>query len=265
MSDPGPITKPIDPAELIGEDRLERLIPERRTIVATGQRLRALREERGHTQMELSERSGLDQRQISDIERGATVNGPTLVTLQRLADALRCPLAQFVKDGSDEAESAATKSNEDFGRGMTVAAASALFTKLEASLGDSAAFYTVANFGALEPSSGFALPGGAFTAVGRGIDEAVGSPSALDCVARAILDRIDDPSFKALLRSLPRHRGDASRSDIHRSGDLRVRLVSTEDGGLHLHLGLFEAASEGLPEEDDEATRRFAAPSAREG
>lgn len=46
----------------------------------------ALREQHGLTQAELAERCGVDQGDISRIERGAT--SPTARTLQRIADAL---------------------------------------------------------------------------------------------------------------------------------------------------------------------------------
>lgn len=46
----------------------------------------ALREAHGLTQAELAERCGIDQGDISRIERGAT--SPTARTLQRIADAL---------------------------------------------------------------------------------------------------------------------------------------------------------------------------------
>lgn len=45
-----------------------------------------LREKHGLTQAQLAERSGVDQGDISRIERGAT--SPTARTLQRIADAL---------------------------------------------------------------------------------------------------------------------------------------------------------------------------------
>ena len=50
----------------------------------------ALREQHGLTQAELAERSGIDQGDISRIERGAT--SPTARTLQRIADALDADL-----------------------------------------------------------------------------------------------------------------------------------------------------------------------------
>lgn len=49
-----------------------------------------LRERRGFTQIELAERSGIDQGDISRIERGAT--SPTARTLQRIAAALGAEL-----------------------------------------------------------------------------------------------------------------------------------------------------------------------------
>jgi transcriptional regulator with XRE-family HTH domain len=45
-----------------------------------------LREKHGLTQAELAERGGIDQADISRIERGPT--SPTARTLQRIADAL---------------------------------------------------------------------------------------------------------------------------------------------------------------------------------
>ncbi len=44
-----------------------------------------LRESRGLTQSDLAERCGIDQREISRIERGST--SPTARTLQRIVDA----------------------------------------------------------------------------------------------------------------------------------------------------------------------------------
>lgn len=49
-------------------------------------RLIELREKHGLTQAELAERCGIDQADISRIERGST--SPTARTLQRIADAL---------------------------------------------------------------------------------------------------------------------------------------------------------------------------------
>jgi ribosome-binding protein aMBF1 (putative translation factor) len=49
-----------------------------------------LRESRGWTQAELASRCGVDQGDISRIERGAT--SPTARTLQRIADALDADL-----------------------------------------------------------------------------------------------------------------------------------------------------------------------------
>jgi len=50
----------------------------------------ALRERHGLTQRELAERCGIDQGDISRIERGST--SPTARTLQRIADALDADL-----------------------------------------------------------------------------------------------------------------------------------------------------------------------------
>ncbi|HEX7151444.1 MAG TPA: helix-turn-helix transcriptional regulator [Thermoanaerobaculia bacterium] len=50
--------------------------------------MRELRQKRGLTQADLSERSGYAQGRISEIERGERV--PTLNTMIRLARALEC-------------------------------------------------------------------------------------------------------------------------------------------------------------------------------
>jgi transcriptional regulator with XRE-family HTH domain len=59
-----------------------------------GERIRELRQKRGLTQVELSERSGYPQGRISEIERGG--RAPTLMTMIRLAVALDCDLTQLV-------------------------------------------------------------------------------------------------------------------------------------------------------------------------
>ncbi len=53
-----------------------------------GDRVRELRQKRGLTQVDLSERLGLPQSRISEIESGA--RAPNLVTILRLAVALEC-------------------------------------------------------------------------------------------------------------------------------------------------------------------------------
>lgn len=59
-----------------------------------GRRLRQLRNDRGVTQVELAEASGLIDTYISDMERGLKV--PSLTTILRLAAALRCKVADLV-------------------------------------------------------------------------------------------------------------------------------------------------------------------------
>jgi transcriptional regulator with XRE-family HTH domain len=63
--------------------------------------LKRLREEAGLTQAELSERSGLSQTGISDLEQG--LNQPTLKTAQALAKALGVNCTAF-DDADDEPE-----------------------------------------------------------------------------------------------------------------------------------------------------------------
>ena len=55
----------------------------------------ALREQAGITQVELAERTGISQADISRIERGAT--SPTAKTLQRIAEALNAEVRLVAK------------------------------------------------------------------------------------------------------------------------------------------------------------------------
>jgi transcriptional regulator with XRE-family HTH domain len=75
------------------KDRRDRLAPEpaeHREVFekscAIAVQLISLREKHGLTQAQLAERCGVDQGDISRIERGST--SPTARTLQRIADAL---------------------------------------------------------------------------------------------------------------------------------------------------------------------------------
>ena len=71
-------------ARLSAEARRQRAIFEQAYDVAV--QVIELREKHGLTQAELAERCGMDQGDISRIERGST--SPTARTLQRIADAL---------------------------------------------------------------------------------------------------------------------------------------------------------------------------------
>lgn len=55
----------------------------------------ALREQAGLTQVELAERTGISQADVSRIERGAT--SPTAKTLQRIAEALNAEVRLVAK------------------------------------------------------------------------------------------------------------------------------------------------------------------------
>lgn len=59
-----------------------------------GERLRALRNKRGVTQVALAERTGLPQSHVSEMERGLTL--PNLATLIRIAVALDCKISALV-------------------------------------------------------------------------------------------------------------------------------------------------------------------------
>ena len=66
-------------------------------IVILGANLRRARQRAGLTQAELAQRAGLAQPAISLIEAGQA--NPTVQTIQQLADALGCPLAELLKAG----------------------------------------------------------------------------------------------------------------------------------------------------------------------
>lgn len=59
-----------------------------------GERMRDMRQKRRLTQVELSERSGIAQTRISELESGTRM--PNLVTILRLAVALDCKVMDLV-------------------------------------------------------------------------------------------------------------------------------------------------------------------------
>lgn len=59
-----------------------------------GERMREVRQKRRLTQVELSERSGIAQTRISELESGTRM--PNLVTILRLAVALDCKVMDLV-------------------------------------------------------------------------------------------------------------------------------------------------------------------------
>lgn len=61
-----------------------------------GQRVRALRKERGLSQEALAERSGLDRTYISGIERG--LRNVALQNIEVLAQALDIPIAELFEE-----------------------------------------------------------------------------------------------------------------------------------------------------------------------
>ena len=63
--------------------------------VRLGRRVRALRQERGWTQIYLAVHTGLNKIYISDIERG--VKEPCLRTLETLADGFEIALSELLK------------------------------------------------------------------------------------------------------------------------------------------------------------------------
>ena len=65
-----------------------------------GQRMKEIRQKRGLTQVELSQRSGFSQARVSELERGARM--PNLVTILRIAAALDCKVAELMSIFDEE-------------------------------------------------------------------------------------------------------------------------------------------------------------------
>ena len=64
-------------------------------LIAFGQRVKALRIKKKLSQVALAEKGGFDRNYIGMIERGE--RNPSLINLQRLADALEVELSLLVK------------------------------------------------------------------------------------------------------------------------------------------------------------------------
>lgn len=64
------------------------------TATLIGQRLREARKRRGLTQVEMARRTGIHQPNIARLEAGR--HTPALETLERLATAIGCPLAELL-------------------------------------------------------------------------------------------------------------------------------------------------------------------------
>ncbi|WP_245791726.1 helix-turn-helix transcriptional regulator [Actinacidiphila rubida] len=75
----------------------ERVIARRRRV---GQRIRTAREMANLTQERLAELVDVDRRTIVNVELGYT--SPRLDTLLMIADAVRTPLSELVREGAGE-------------------------------------------------------------------------------------------------------------------------------------------------------------------
>ena len=64
-------------------------------LIAFGQRVKALRLKKNLSQVELANKGGFDRNYIGMIERGE--RNPSLINLQRLADALEIELSVLMK------------------------------------------------------------------------------------------------------------------------------------------------------------------------
>jgi transcriptional regulator with XRE-family HTH domain len=69
---------------------------EAKLLKTFGRSIRRLRKQRGLSQEDLAEKSGMSRNYISDIERG--VRNPGLLALVDLARALRVPLRELVEE-----------------------------------------------------------------------------------------------------------------------------------------------------------------------
>lgn len=65
-------------------------------MVNIGRAIRRIRMSKGLTQTEVAERAGVDQAYITMLERGKRKN-PTLIVLERIADALRVELRDLLR------------------------------------------------------------------------------------------------------------------------------------------------------------------------
>ena len=70
----------------------------RDAIVHAGQMVRSMREGANQTQVELAERAGMSQPEISRIEAGIGKQGPGVETLDRLAEACGMGLVMGMRD-----------------------------------------------------------------------------------------------------------------------------------------------------------------------
>lgn len=88
--------------------------------INVGQRLRALREERGISMRELARRSNLSANALSMIERGLT--SPSVSTLTKLAEAMEVPITAMFRQEFEKEDIVFIKSTErprvSFNRGL---------------------------------------------------------------------------------------------------------------------------------------------------
>ncbi|MFN7035469.1 MAG: helix-turn-helix domain-containing protein, partial [Bellilinea sp.] len=78
--------------------------------VDVGQRLKALREERGISMRMLARNSGLSANALSMIERGLT--SPSVSTLFKIATALGVPITDFFREEAERKKIVFSKANE---------------------------------------------------------------------------------------------------------------------------------------------------------
>jgi len=72
-------------------------------VANIGGKIRQLRKERGLTQVQVSQLSGVSQSAISDIESGRVTKLPNIDTVGKIASALGCTVAELLGEGAPAA------------------------------------------------------------------------------------------------------------------------------------------------------------------
>jgi transcriptional regulator with XRE-family HTH domain len=86
------------------------------SLMIIGDRLRALREQKGLSQGEIQQRTGLFCCYISRVENGHTV--PGIATLEKLARALEVPMYELFYEGEEPPPPVLPKRKTSAGRSM---------------------------------------------------------------------------------------------------------------------------------------------------
>jgi len=93
-----PLTEPPDPEQTATTDAADEQdsAQRRATLLALGERVRALRARRGLTRKAVSRAAGVSERYLANLEYG--IGNASILVLQQVAGALQCPLVELVGD-----------------------------------------------------------------------------------------------------------------------------------------------------------------------